>query len=233
MPYENQMIHRQVHKQKKGEAIMGFFDKLFGKGQPTKSFMEKDNMGTREDSESLANSYWMARNASQKFEPYALYTFERENDARDALLDLGCIHLAKDTGKLICTETLTFGYYRTSEGKYEAIICGDDLTHELWAAAKESFSRHNGKRKNDQEPQKRAKPRSEAREAKPGKVVFVREDRQQKMGHTMIYRIHKGPDAPSAKAFLEKNPVTKQLYYIVVETPEGNYCRDIQGIYKE
>jgi len=49
----------------------------------------------------------------------------------------------------------------------------------------------------------------------------------------MIYRVHKAPDAASAKAFLEQNPVTKQFYYIVVETPEGNYCRDIQGMYKE
>jgi hypothetical protein len=175
----------------------------------------------------------MARNVSQKFEPYVLYIFEKENDARDALLDLGCVHVANDTGNLICTETLIFGYYGTDDGKYEGIICGEDLTHELWEAAKESFARHNGKRKNDQEPEKRAKPQAKAVEKKPGKVVFVREDRQQKMGHTMIYRIHKGPDAASAKAFLEKNPVTQQFYYIVVETMEGNYCRDIQGIYKE
>lgn len=212
---------------------MGFWNKFFGKKQSTKSFNEKDNMGTRQDSLSLANSYWMARNVSQKFEPYVLYTFEKENDAREALLDLDCIHVAKDTGNLICTETLTFGYYSTDDGTYEAIVCGEDLRYELWETAKESFARHNGKRKNDQEPEKRSKPQTKAKETKAGKVVFVREDRQQGMGHTMIYRIHKGPDAASAKAFLEKNPVTKQLYYIVVETPEGNYCRDIRGIYKE
>jgi len=212
---------------------MGFFSKLFGKGSSTKSFRENDNMGTRQDSLHLANSYWMARNVSQKFEPYVLYTFDQAIDAQEALLDLDCIHLAQDTGKLICTETLLFGYYETDEGKYEAIVCGEDLTHELWAAAKESFARHNGKRKNDQEPKKRPKPRPKAKAKKPGKVVFIREDRQQKMGHTMIYRIHKGPDAATAKAFLEKNPVTKQFYYIIIETPEGNYCRDIQGIYKE
>ena len=62
--------------------------------------------------------------------------------------------------------------------------------------------------------------------------MFVSEDRQQKTGHAMIYRIHKSPDATSAKAFLEDNPVNQQFYYIVVETPEGNHCRDIQGIYK-
>jgi hypothetical protein len=53
------------------------------------------------------------------------------------------------------------------------------------------------------------------------------------MGSTFVYRIHKAPDSASAKAFLEKNSITQKLYYLVVETPEGNYCRDIQGIYRE
>jgi hypothetical protein len=212
---------------------MGFWNKLFGQGQSAEAFNEKDNMGTRQDTIGLATSYWMARNVSQKFDPYVLYVFEKANDAREALLDLDCVHVAKDTGNLICTETLIFGYYGRDDGKYEAIIAGGDLTHELWEAAKESFARHNGQRRNDQEPEKRAQKKAEPGEKKPGKVTFVREDRQQRMGQTMIYRIHKAPDAASAKAFLEKNPVTQQLYYIVVETPEGNYCRDIQGMYKE
>lgn len=41
------------------------------------------------------------------------------------------------------------------------------------------------------------------------------------------------PDAASARAFLQEYPVTQQLYYLVVETPQGNICRDIQGIYTE
>ena len=49
----------------------------------------------------------------------------------------------------------------------------------------------------------------------------------------MTYRIYKGPDRVSAEAFLKENPVTRKFYYIIVETPEGNYCRDIQGVYKE
>jgi len=60
-----------------------------------------------------------------------------------------------------------------------------------------------------------------------------REDRQQKMGATFVYRVHTAPDAASAKAFLEKNPVPAKLFYLIVETPEGNYCRDVNGIYKE
>ncbi|MHC4585668.1 MAG: hypothetical protein ACYS3N_14145 [Planctomycetota bacterium] len=171
--------------------------------------------------------------SSSKKDPFVLYVFDHEKDAREALLELPCIHVASDSQNLICTEVLDFGYYPADEGEYHAIVCGSDLTHELWLQAKESFSKHGGRRKNDLEPERRSPPASKKKVIQPGKVRFVREDRQQKMGMTLIFRVHKGPDAATATAFLEQNPVTKQLYYIVVETPQGNYCRDIDGIYKE
>jgi hypothetical protein len=218
---------------------MGFLDKLFGKEaqakkEPgSKSFTEKDNRGTRHDTLEIATAYWSARISSPKKDPFVMYTFDNEKDAREALLELPCIHVAEDSRKLICRDVLIFGYYPIEQGKYEALVCGDDLTYELWQQAKESFAKHGGRRKNDLEPEKGAAPTAKAEAVKPGKVVFVREDRQQKHGATMIYRVHKAPDAASAKVFLEQNPVTRQFYYIVVETPEGNYCRDIQGMYKE
>ena len=203
------------------------------KGQDREFFTEGDNMGTRQDTLSHATTYWMARMGSPKKDPFVLYTFNTEKDTREALLELPCVHVAGDSQKLICTEVLIFGYYPTENGKYEAIVCGDELTHELWEQAKTSFSEHGGRRKNDLEPERRVAPSPKAKVVQPGKVVFVREDRQQgKFGATLIYRIYKGPDAISAQAFLKQNPVTRQFYYLVVETPEGNYCRDIQGMYK-
>ena len=165
--------------------------------------------------------------------PLLVQSFESEKDAREALLELPCIHVAEDSKKLVCSEVLIFGCYPTEQGKYEALVCGDDLTYALWQQAKESFARHGGHRKNDLEPEKRAVPIVKAEPDQPGRVAFVREDRRQRAGVTMTYRVHKAPDAASAKAFLEQNPVARQFCYIVVETPEGNYCRDIQGIYKE
>jgi len=198
-----------------------------------KSFSERDNMGTRQDTMDHAVVYWMARNTGQKFEPYVLYEFDEGSDAKEALLELDCIHIAEDTGKLICTETLVFGYYQRDDGKWEAIVCGEDMNHELWDAAKNSFVNNGGQRKNDQEPEERASTTSESEIAEPDEVIFVREDHKQVMEEDTVYRIHKGPDAASAKAFFEQNPVDRKFYHIVIETPEGNYCRDIQGIYKE
>lgn len=215
---------------------MAWWKALFGSksNQPnTKRYREKDNRGTRHETIDLAGNYWVARNVQQKFDPFALYVFDKEDDARQALLELKCMHLAEDTGKIICTETLIFGCYNRDDGKYEAIVCGDDLTIEVWDAARVSFSKHGGVKKNEQKPEKTQPARKADRSGEPKKVSFVREDRKDCPAGTCVYRIHKAPDAASAKAFLEENAVSKPLYYIVVETPEGNYCRDCDGIYKE
>ena len=192
------------------------------------------NRGMRQDTMSQATAYWMARMGSPKKDPFVMYTFSDQNEARAALLELPCIHEGEDK-KLICTEVLIFGCYQRQDGIYEAIVCGDELTHELWEQAKASFTKHGGNRKNDLEPEKRAPSQQRAEVGQPDKVAFVREERKPSgMGTgTSVYRVYNGPDAASAKAFLDQHPVTQQLHYLVVETPEGNYCRDIEGFYKE
>ena len=193
---------------------------------------EKDNMGTRHDTQSLATAYWLGeRMSSSRKDPFTMYTFKSAGDARAALLELPCIHVADDSENLICTETLIFGYY-TIEDVVEAVLCGDDLTVELWQKAKASFENHGGQLKNELRPTKRGTT-SAPHQDRTDQVVFVGEERKAGMGGTAIYRVHRAPDAATAKAFLQKNPVSQSLLYIVVETPEGNYARDIQGIYKE
>ncbi len=197
------------------------------------SFSEKDNLGTRHDTKGLAMAYWMGeRLNSTRKDPFVMFTFSKTEDARKALLDLPCIHLARDSNKLICTEPLIFGYYEI-EGMHEAVLGGADLTHDLWEQARASFTKHGGTRKNDQEPEKPRAAAPPRKAAQPENIVFLREEPKHGMGGTAIYRIHKGTDKESALAFLKQNPVTQQLLYLVVETPDGNYCRDIQGIYKE
>ena len=99
---------------------------------------------------------------------------------------------------------------------------------------KESFAKHGGQLKNEQKPK-----RHTARRQKPAhsvaEVVFVREDRTERP--TATYRTYRAPDAASAKEFLDSPTVTRltseQFYYVVVETPDGTYGRDISGYNKE
>ena len=196
-------------------------------------YYEKDNMGTRHDTSELAEGYWLSRNVIQKFEPFILYEFNNENDAREALLELDCFHAAVDTGKIICTETLIFGYYKNEVGKYSVIIVGDDLSHKLWKDAKVCFQKHNGKYTNAKNPNNKITQKPKTQKNEPNQVKFVREEKIQKLGQTFIYKVYKALNAISAKDFLKENPVDKNNLYFVVETPEGNYCRDLDGIYKE
>jgi hypothetical protein len=217
---------------------MSFLNRLFGKKdtgteQQPRSFKEKDNHGTRHDTESTALAYW-ALEFPRRGDPFVIYVFNCEKDARDALLELPCIHVAEDSGKLICTEVLNFGHYQGADGQYRAVISGGDLTHELWEQAKASFIKHGGQPKGqgELEPQKSVSPHQTGKAPQVDKVVFVKEERKDTGVGTIIKRIYKAPDAASAKSFLEQNSVTRQFYYIEVETPEGNYGRDIEGMYK-
>jgi hypothetical protein len=196
-----------------------------------------DNRGTEHFDKTVAVAYWMHRSGKVQKDPFILYTFTNELDAKAALLELPCIHIASDTGQMICTEFLIYGCYKMGE-VYEAILCGDRLTPELWENAKASFEKHGGKLKNELKPE--LNPEKTSGNAgfqwigKINDVRFVREDRQMSMaGVPCVYAIHVAPDEASAMAFLETKKVDKKLYYIVVETPNGNFCRDIDGIYKE
>ena len=47
------------------------------------------------------------------------------------------------------------------------------------------------------------------------------------------YECYKGNNKADAMAFLKDKIVSECLYYIIVETPEGNFGRDKGGIYEE
>ncbi len=220
--------------------MLEFLRRMFGSapGAPAADpgYVEADNLGTRVESMGQASSYWLARQVQQKFDPFALYIFESEAAARAALLEQPYIHRAMDSGKLVCEHTLMFGCVANEAGEFEAIVCGEELTRAQWSAARESFVRHGGRCKNEQEPEAVEAVEAvdvEAAVSPTGEVEFVREDRREMMGHTMRYRIHRGPDETAAKGFLRQQTVSEGLLYLVVETPDGTWCRDRDGIYRE
>lgn len=194
-------------------------------------YYEKDNLGTRQDTFDKAAAYWTARRQLVKKPPFVLFVFKNEKEARDALLELPCIHVAVDSHQLICTDVLNFGYYPIL-GSFEAILCGEELTYELWEKARNSFIRHGGTLKNEEAPGKKYIAQNHT-PVQLDSVKFVKEQHVQDQHGDTVYRVYEAPDADTAKEFLSRNPVDMPLFFIVVETPHGNYGRDINGIYKE
>jgi hypothetical protein len=194
-------------------------------------YTEADNIGTRVDSLAKANGIWIFRCIGE-VDPFLLYVFDCETAAHDALLDLGWIHLIKEIRSLISTEPIEFGYYPTENGKYEAMLYGMALTHEMWHEAKRSFVGHGGIRKNEREPIIQSHPDGVRSVIDAGSVGFVREEHRAIMGHAMMYKIYHAPNRASAREFLTKNRVTQKFCYVCVETPEGNLGRDIEGMFE-
>lgn len=48
-----------------------------------------------------------------------------------------------------------------------------------------------------------------------------------------IFQTLRGNDPEVAKRYLREEPVTEALYYIVVETPDGNWGTDVDGLFLE
>ncbi|QDU39331.1 hypothetical protein Mal4_36720 [Maioricimonas rarisocia] len=212
------------------------------------SCSEADNAGTRHDRVEQADAYWFARTNKTEKEPYLLYTFDSRQAARQALLEVPGIHIAHDSGQLICTRTLTFGFYESEDGRIEAIVAGWELTPELFETAKRAFRRHGGSPRNDGELSPAAATKGPAKppartsllqklfggDSASPKVRRVKKfTRPNVLGMPCTYHVYCAPDARTAKEFLLKTPVSRPMFYLVVETPEGNWGRDKDGIYQE
>ncbi len=199
--------------------------------KPGERYHESDNMGTRHDTEEQATMWWAANLGKDKG-PFIVGTFPTREAARSALLEMSCMHEVGDAGAIISTETLVYGFYQQADGVWEVEVVGRDLSHELWRETREAFLKHGGTIKNEEVPEAGEQGESKVA-AVDGGVAFVREERKVSSFGTMTYRIYSAPGAETAKQFLKENPVTRPLHYLVVETPEGNYGRDQDGIYAE
>jgi len=205
------------------------------------AYFEKDNHGTRQDTVEKADSYWMNRNfGTGKTEPFLLYAFKLESEAKKALAEIDFIHMAADTGNLICTRICHFGTYANQSGHWEAIIAGSDFTLEDFNAIKEIFKNNNGFVMNERAPEALAeiKPNTGTNIVDLNKVVFKRKyyepvppelNKPQLSCYT--YEVFEAPNKATAMKFLEEATVDRPLYYLLVETPQGSFGKDNGGIY--
>ncbi|MDR2557935.1 MAG: hypothetical protein LBC86_00085 [Oscillospiraceae bacterium] len=195
------------------------------------------NLGTRIETQSASIGYWMHERMSKSVkEPFVYYIFSNESSARNALLEMPFIHEDNESGKLNCDKSFfTFGYYSTTEnsiptGKWDAFVAGNDLTHDMWKQLHEVFKKHGGIMKSDLEPDISNSTQSISfQKGNPQNASFVREN----YNDGATYLTYNAPCKADAIAFLSTQNITQKLYYVVVETPDGNFGIDIDGLYEE
>jgi hypothetical protein len=68
-------------------------------------------------------------------------------------------------------------------------------------------------------------------------VKFVRRYSQRRPTQegtaTYFYEVYRAKTAQEAREFLDQKPFPKPLHYLIVETPQGNWGKDINGMYRE
>lgn len=198
-------------------------------------YYESDNMGARQDNIQQALAYWMGeRRNLQVKPPFTMFIMPSAQSAEEALLELPFIHKAADSGKLVADRMMTFGFYETTEngaptGKYEALVTGPDLTVQEYELAEKAFSSRGGVLKNHLQPALTASAAPIVGDASGVKYV----DTTKGNDGVSLYEVYRGPDKAAAMDFLAGKTVSQRDYYIVVETPEGNFGKDIDGVYQE
>jgi hypothetical protein len=202
------------------------------------AYFEKDNHGTLQDTLQKADAYWFNRNfGTGKSEPFLLYAFKTEIEAKKALAEIDFIHVAADTGNLICTRICHFGTYANQSGNWEAIIAGSDFTVDDFNAIREIFKSNTGFLMNERAPEATTEIKHTTTNSTVdlNKVVFKEKYHKpvpQGMGTgQFIYEVYEAPDRTTAIKFLEGKPVDQPLYYLLVDTPQGSFGKDNAGIY--
>lgn len=219
---------------------MNWLSKLLGKTTETASdqkqeYCEGDNLGTRFITADQAGAHRLTMRTHGIKEPCIDYCFKNEADARAAMLEIPCIKIAKDTNNLICIEILKFGVfkrYADTDDVFIAMLEGKNLTYDTWIAAKRTFEKHGGQMVVEVEPHKTSK-RTKITSGNADAVKFSHEENRIASGFPATYRYYNAPNKASAIAFLQKNPVTRGSFFLVVKTPEGVFCRDIQGFFEQ
>lgn len=201
------------------------------KGTAEKPALAKDNVGTRMDTFDTARSYWISFMTSGNIPPFVCYKFTSEQDAMRGISNLSFIKKASDTGKLITlVPTLYYGYYEIDPGKWEVLICGDMLTIDMYNEAMEKLANAGGILKDRKEPKAKKATATSEKSASASQVSF---SHKEKKGES-TYHIYRGPSKEAAIEFLKTlKPITQYYVYHIVETPEGNFGRDKDGIYQE
>jgi hypothetical protein len=62
-------------------------------------------------------------------------------------------------------------------------------------------------------------------------VKFIREEQSSSLGGQILKRFYSANSREEALAYLRRTPVEKMLYYIIIDTPQGRFGKDVEGTY--
>ena len=237
---------------------MNFLKKLFSKSgvQDTtesqskfQKLTEADNLGTRCETQDRGETYFITLTQKDP-EPIIFYFFDNKDNATKALSNVSCIAVADDSGKLICTDILTFGVFPAVDTDdsltWGALLAGKNLTYDVWVETQKSFKNFGGRMRREDKPIKssptKQKKDSDSRSVKCSDKQRdkVRKNNKVKFSHNInladnggigTKNIYKAPSKDVALKYLKSKNITEPYYYVEIETPDGWFGKDKDGTY--
>ena len=200
----------------------------YGKIVP-EPYTESMNLGTRYESYSAASAYWLTkRYGGSRCTPFALYIMPDVQAGWDALAQFPYISKAADTGKLITDRLAQYGSYeyeRSGETICEAFFASDDISSGEFVDMEKVFAARGGKLMDKVSPHREREPEENA-------ISPVSLKSKENIGGA-VYETYTAANRASAIAYLRQRAVDRRFYYVIVETPEGKFGRDIVGAFEQ
>ncbi|MDD3695916.1 MAG: hypothetical protein PHG44_08125 [Lentisphaeria bacterium] len=183
----------------------------------------------------LQKEFWARVEANPDRFKYVAYLFPHMNDANNALSKLTYIDTARD-GNLTCKRDIFFGAYPHQEGAV-CFVGGEKLNYALWREASAILPELPGAEyfKVSTEPAVRLELPDMTAISSDGELQIKSlgvEDVTNELGEfSRCYR-YSVESKERALEFLEKTAVGEEGVVIHVETPEGVFGKDLNGIFE-
>jgi hypothetical protein len=182
----------------------------------------------------LQKDFWsMAEEDPDNFK-YVAYRFPTIEEARKALVQLSYITEATG-GELKCLKDILFGFYPHQE-KFVSFVGGPALHYALWREASAIFPELPGAE------YFRVSPAPDVHLEIPDIEALLRdenlqvshvENREGEGDDYSQYYVYRAPNKLNAIEFLKRVNVQEPGVHVLVETPEGTWGKDENGIYQE
>jgi len=182
----------------------------------------------------LERNFWALAEADPAHFKYVAYRFPTMEEARGALLHLSFISEGPD-GQLKCSRELEFGFY-SHQGKWVSFVGGADMHYALWREASAILPEL------PQAEYFRVSTAPEVQLEVPDIEQLLRDEalniehvgnREGEGDDYSQYYVYRASDKRSALEFLKRANVSEAGVHVVVETPEGTWGKDENGIYEE
>lgn len=182
----------------------------------------------------LQRSFWEQAEADPENFKYVAYRFPSMADARAALLHLSFISEAPG-GQLKCHRDLQFGFY-PHQDKFVCFVGGTELHYALWREASAVLPELPGAEyfrvSTAPEVMLEIPDIEQLLRDENLKVEHV-ENREGEGDDYSQYYVYKAPDKQNALEFLKRARVSEPGVHVIVQTPEGTWGKDENGIYQE